>query len=75
VLGRKLYQHGKTKAALDVANQYVEAFPQSSQALDDLADAYQAMGDRRQAIMLFEKSARVDPFDANAMENLRWIGQ
>ena len=71
VLGRKLYQHGKIKAALDVANQYVDAFPQSSRALDDLADAYEAMGDKKQASMLFEKSAKVDPFDANAEENLR----
>jgi len=75
VLGRKLHQHGKIKAALDVANQYVEAFPQSSQAFDDLADAYEAMGDKKQAIMLFEKSAKLDPFDANAVENLRWVGQ
>jgi len=75
VLERKLYQHGKIKAALDVANQYVEAFPQRSQALDDLADAYDAMGDKKQAIMLFEKAAKVDPFDANAVENLRWVDQ
>ena len=75
VLGRKLYQHGKIKAALDVANQYVEAFPQSSLALDDLADAYEAMGDKKQAILLFEKSAKLDPFDANAVEKLRWVGQ
>ena len=75
VLGRRLYQHGKIKAALDVANQYVEAFPQSSLALDDLADAYEAMGDKKQAILLFEKSAKLDPFDANAVEKLRWVGQ
>jgi polyisoprenoid-binding protein YceI len=75
VLGRKLYQHGKIKAALDVANQYVEAFPQSSRALDDLADSYEAKGDKKQAILLFEKSAKLDPFDANAVEKLRWVGQ
>ena len=75
VLGRKLYQHGKIKAALDVANQYVEAFPQSSLALDDLADAYDAMGDKKQAILLFEKAAKLDPFDANAVEKLRSFGQ
>src|SRR6266849_6518688 len=75
VLGRNLYQQGKIKAALDVASQYGEAFPQSSRALDDLADVYKAMGDKKKAIMLFEKSAKLDPFDANAVENLRWVGQ
>ena len=24
-------------------------------------------------MMLFEKSAKFDPFDANAVENLRWV--
>jgi polyisoprenoid-binding protein YceI len=75
VLGRKLYQHGKFQAALDVARVYVEGFPQSSLALDDLADAYEATGDRKQAVLLFEKSVKADPFDANAFENLRRAGQ
>jgi polyisoprenoid-binding protein YceI len=73
VLGRKLYQHGKFDAALEVFTKYAEVFPQSSQALDDLADAYEASGDVPRAAALFEKSVKFDPFDANAFENLRHI--
>jgi polyisoprenoid-binding protein YceI len=73
VLGRKLYQHGKINAALQVFTKYAEVFPQSSQALDDLADAYEASGDDKHAAALFEKSVKFDPFDANAFENLRHI--
>lgn len=75
VLGRKLYQHGKINAALQVFTQYAELFPQSSQALDDLADAYEASGDTKRAAALFEKSVKFDPFDANAFENLRHLAQ
>jgi len=71
VLGRKLYQHGKIEAALQVFTKYAEVFPQSSQALDDLADAYEASGDANRASALYEKSVKLDPFDANAFENLR----
>jgi len=73
VLGRKLYQHGKLHAALQVFTKYAEVFPQSSQALDDLADAYEASGDVTRAAALYEKSVKFDPFDANAFENLRHI--
>jgi polyisoprenoid-binding protein YceI len=73
VLGRKLFQHGKIEAALQVFRKYAEAFPQSSQALDDLADAYEASGDLTRAAALYEKSVKFDPFDANAFENLRHI--
>jgi polyisoprenoid-binding protein YceI len=73
VLGRKLYQHGRFNAALQVFSKYVEVYPQSSLALDDLADAYEASGDVKQAAALFEKSVKFDPFDANAIENLRRI--
>jgi polyisoprenoid-binding protein YceI len=75
VLGRKLYQHGKIEAALQVFTKYAEVFPQSSQALDDLADAYEASGDVTRATSLYEKSVKFDPFDANAFENLRHIAQ
>ena len=71
VLGRKLYQHGKINASLQVFTQYAEEYPQSSQALDDLADAYEASGDTKRAAALFEKSIELDPFDANAVENRR----
>jgi polyisoprenoid-binding protein YceI len=73
VLGRKLFQHGKIEAALQVFTKYAEAFPQSSQALDDLADTYEASGDLTPAAALYEKSVKFDPFDANAFENLRHI--
>jgi polyisoprenoid-binding protein YceI len=75
VLGRKLFQHGKIEAALQVFTKYAEAFPQSSQALDDLADTYEASGDVTRAAALYEKSVKFDPFDANAFENLRHIAQ
>jgi YceI-like domain len=52
---------------------YAEVFRQSSQALDDLADAYQASGDIQPAAALFEKSVKFDPFDAHAFESLRHI--
>jgi polyisoprenoid-binding protein YceI len=73
VLGRKLYRHGKINASLQVFTKYAEVYPQSPQALDDLADAYEALGDVKQAAVLLEKSIKLDPFDANAIENRRHI--
>jgi tetratricopeptide (TPR) repeat protein len=73
VLGRKLYQHGKINAALQVFTKFAEVYPQSSLALDDLADVYEASGETKQAAALFEKSVKLNPFDANAIENLRHI--
>jgi polyisoprenoid-binding protein YceI len=73
VLGRKLFQHGKIKEAAEVFERYVAAYPKSATALDDLADAREALGDRKQALALYQKAVELNPHDAGAVENVRTI--
>jgi polyisoprenoid-binding protein YceI len=73
VLGRKLFQHGKIKESAEVFERYVAAYPKSATALDDLADAREALGDRKQALALYQKAVELDPHDAGAIENVRTI--
>ena len=46
-----------------------------SHLLQNTEGARRVTADKKQAILLFEKSAKLDPFDANAVEKLRWVGQ
>ena len=71
VLVRKLSQHGKMKEALEVSKRFAEANPNSSVALDDLAQNYEDTGDPLRALALYKTSVAVNTFDSYAAEGLR----
>jgi cytochrome c-type biogenesis protein CcmH/NrfG len=49
----------------------VEAYPQSGNVYDSLAEAYTDNGDRRLAIANYQKSLQLDPSNSNAVQMLK----
>jgi cytochrome c-type biogenesis protein CcmH/NrfG len=48
----------------------VEAYPQSGNVYDSLGEAYMVNGEKELAIENYEKSLKLDPDNANAVEML-----
>ena len=71
MLGYRLLQQRKTKDAIEILKLNVEAYPQSANAYDSLAEAYLMNGDAALAIENYEKSVALDPKNTNAIENLK----
>ncbi|MFY9610479.1 MAG: serine hydrolase [Blastocatellia bacterium] len=70
-LGYRLMQQGKLKEAISVFVLNVEAYPQSGNVYDSLGEAYMVNGDKALAIENYEKSLKLDPGNANAVEMLK----
>jgi CubicO group peptidase (beta-lactamase class C family) len=70
-LGYRLMQQGKIKEAIRVLQLNVEAYPQSGNVYDSLGEAYMKSGDKELAIENYEKSLKLDPGNANAVEMLK----
>jgi peptidylprolyl isomerase len=71
MLGYRLLQQRKTKDAIEILKLNVEAYPQSANAYDSLAEAYMVNGDTALAIENYEKSLALDPKNTNAIETLK----
>jgi CubicO group peptidase (beta-lactamase class C family) len=70
-LGYRLMQEGKLKEAIRILQLNVEAYPQSGNVYDSLGEAYMKNGDKQLAIENYEKSLKLDPGNANAVEMLK----
>ena len=70
-LGYNLLGQNKIKEAINVFQLNVEAYPASSNAYDSLGEAYMLNGDKALAIENYEKSLKLNPGNANAVEKLR----
>ncbi|HYV03984.1 MAG TPA: tetratricopeptide repeat protein, partial [Blastocatellia bacterium] len=70
-LGYRLMQQGKLKEAIRVLQLNVEVYPQSGNVYDSLGEAYMRNGDKQLAIENYEKSLKLDPANANAVEMLK----
>jgi len=70
-LGYQLLQAKKVKEALRVFQLNVEAYPQSGNVYDSLAEAYMNNGDKQLAIENYQKSLQLDPSNKNAVEMLK----
>lgn len=73
-LGYRLLQQRKLKEAIRVFQLNVEAYPQSGNVYDSLGEAYMVNGDKQLAIENYEKSLKLDPGNANAVEMLKKLG-
>jgi tetratricopeptide (TPR) repeat protein len=70
-LGYQLLKTKKTKEAIEIFKLNVEAYPQSANVYDSLAEAYMVNGDRDLAIRNYERSLELDPKNTNAVEMLK----
>jgi cytosine/adenosine deaminase-related metal-dependent hydrolase len=65
-LGYGLMRSGKIKDSIDILKLNAEAYPQSANTYDSLAEAYMNNGDKALAIQFYRKALEVDPKYANA---------
>jgi CubicO group peptidase (beta-lactamase class C family) len=69
-LGYGLLRSNKLKEAIRVFQLNVEAYPQSGNVYDSLGEAYMVNDEKELAIENYEKSLKLDPGNANAVEML-----
>ena len=70
----RLVAEENMEAAIAAFTANVEAFPESANCYDSLAEAYLTVGDRDSAITWYRKALEVDPTFTNAADMLRQIG-
>jgi len=71
ILGYGLLRQKKVKEALEFLKLNVEAYPQSANVYDSLAEAYLSNGERELAVQNYEKSLTLDPSNINAAMTLK----
>ena len=70
-LGYQLIQANKFKQAIRIFQLNVEAYPQSGNTYDSLAEAYMDDGNKAQAIANYQRSLQLNPRNANAVKMLQ----
>jgi CubicO group peptidase (beta-lactamase class C family) len=70
-LGYQLLQEGKTKDAIEVFKLNVEAFPKSWNVYDSLGEAYMNDGEKKLALINYEKSLALNPTSTSAADALK----
>src|ERR1700740_2153094 len=69
-LGYQLIRANKFKEAIRIFQLNIEAYPQSSNAYDSLAEAYMDDGDKAEAIANYRKSLELNPKNRNGAKML-----
>ncbi len=72
-LGYKLLEMNQLPEAIEVFKLNVEAYPQSWNVYDSLADAYLRNNEKELAIKNYQKSLILNPKNANAIQALKTI--
>jgi tetratricopeptide (TPR) repeat protein len=70
-LGYRLIRAKKFKEAVRIFQLNVQAYPQSSNVYDSLAEAHMDAGDKPQAIVNYQKSLQLNPNNRNAVVMLQ----
>lgn len=70
IIGAKRY-----KDAIEILKLNVEAFPDSGNAYDSLAEAYMLSGEKEASIANYKKSLELDPKNENARQKLKSLEQ
>jgi acetyl esterase/lipase/TolA-binding protein len=73
-LGYKLIQKGRVQDAVEIFRLNTEAYPQSFNTYDSLAEAYMRQGDKKLAIENYRKSLELNPKNTNAVPMLERLG-
>ncbi len=69
-LGYQLIQAHQLGQAIRIFQLNIEAYPQSANTWDSLAEAYMDKGDKARAIANYQKSLRINPRNLNATKML-----
>lgn len=72
-LGYQLIRAKKFKEAIRIFELNVEAYPQSSNAYDSLAEGYLDAGDKALAIVNYRKAIQLNPKNGNSVSMLQKI--
>ncbi len=72
-IGYSLLREGKKREAIEVFKLNSEAYPESWNVWDSLAEAYMENGDTKRAIQYYERSLELNPANENGREMLRRI--
>jgi acetyl esterase/lipase/TolA-binding protein len=73
-LGYRLIEKGRLRDALEIFRLNTEAYPQSFNTYDSLAEAYMNNGDKELAIQNYKKSLELNPKNTNAVPMLEKLG-
>ena len=73
MLIRHLADKGKAKDAIEIAKMNVDMNPTDGQQAFMLGYAYQKAGQKDLALAAYKKALELDPFNASAMEMMRWV--
>ncbi len=73
-LGYDLLRRHEFRDAIRIFQLDVEAYPQSSNAYDSLAEGYMDDGDNVLAVVNYRKSLQLNPKNANAVRQLKKLG-
>ncbi|HEY8848017.1 MAG TPA: hypothetical protein VIO12_01920, partial [Thermoanaerobaculia bacterium] len=71
LLINRLMQRRKVTDALELLKAGDELYPQEPRFFARSGEAYATIGDREQAIRMYEKAAALSPFGTESMEMLR----
>jgi 3-oxoadipate enol-lactonase len=71
MLGYKYMQSGKTEDAIELFILNTIAFPDAYNTFDSLGEAYMAIGKKELAIENYEKSYKLNPGNANALQQIK----
>lgn len=74
-LGYQLLRGGKSKEAIEIFKLNVEAYPQSFNTYDSLAEAYMSANERELAVQNYKKSLELNPNNTNAVEILKGLAK
>ncbi|HEX8473352.1 MAG TPA: amidohydrolase family protein [Pyrinomonadaceae bacterium] len=70
-LGYRLLGLDKKKEAIEIFKLNVEAYPQSANAYDSLAEGYMLDGDKELSIKFYKKALEIDPNFSNSIQMLK----
>ena len=73
-LGYRLIQKGRVRDAVEIFRLNTEAYPQSFNTYDSLAEAHMNNGERRLAVENYRKSLELNPKNTNAVPMLEKLG-
>jgi len=72
--GYKLLRSGNGTAAIEILKLATVIYPESGNAFDSLAEAYEVSQDKAQAIENYQRSLQLDPGNSNAEKHLKALG-
>lgn len=70
-----LLKENNKKHAIEIFKLYVNFYPTSTEANDNLAEGYEAIGDTQNAIIFYNKAVKIDQQNKHAAERLKILSQ